>query len=107
MSRLPENIIEARLVGKVEGLGGEAYKFTSPGRRGVADRLVLLPIRDPEHQAIVATYLRFVECKAPGKTLRQIQAVQQRRLQELGYATDVVASTAAVDRLAGELHGPA
>lgn len=42
-----ESGVEKELVARVQGAGGEAYKFTSPGRRGVPDRLVLLPGRAP------------------------------------------------------------
>ena len=38
-----ESTIEHYLVRTVHKLGGEALKFTSPGRRHVNDRLVLLP----------------------------------------------------------------
>jgi Holliday junction resolvase-like predicted endonuclease len=38
-----EKHIEAYLVKRVKELGGIAYKFVSPARRGVADRLVVLP----------------------------------------------------------------
>jgi len=38
-----ERVIEAYLVQKVKELGGIAYKFTSPQRRSVPDRLCLFP----------------------------------------------------------------
>ena len=38
-----ESIIEKHLVAEVKKAGGRAYKFVSPGRRSVPDRIVLLP----------------------------------------------------------------
>ena len=49
-----EKILERKLVEKIKKLGGHAYKFVSPGRRGVPDRMVALP-----HSQTV-----FVELKA-------------------------------------------
>lgn len=73
-----ESSIENNLVKKVKAAGGTAYKFTSPGRRGVPDRLVLLP----GGRAI------FVECKAPGEHPRPDQVREHNRLRALGF--DVV-----------------
>jgi len=50
-----ECTVEKELVARVQAEGGQAYNFASPGRRGVPDRLVLLPGRAPE----------FVELKRP------------------------------------------
>lgn len=60
MSKVREEVIERHLVNEVKKAGGIAYKFTSPGRRGVPDRIVLLP-----NGKII-----FVECKAPGEKPR-------------------------------------
>lgn len=38
-----EKTVENYLVWKVELMGGQAFKFTSPANRGVADRVVCLP----------------------------------------------------------------
>lgn len=51
-----EKEIEAHLVRRVKEAGGIAYKFTSPQRRSVPDRLVLMP----------GGRALFVECKRPG-----------------------------------------
>ena len=40
----PEAKIEAYFKKRVEELGGICWKLTSPGRRGVPDRLVTLPM---------------------------------------------------------------
>lgn len=38
-----EKEVENYLVWHIERMGGKAYKFASPGQRGVADRIVCLP----------------------------------------------------------------
>ena len=58
-----ENEIERYLKKRVETEGGKCWKWVSPGRRGVPDRMVLLP----------GGRLLFVELKAPGKTERPDQ----------------------------------
>lgn len=40
---MKEKTVENYLVWKVELMGGQAFKFTSPANRGVADRVVCLP----------------------------------------------------------------
>ena len=62
---MKESTIEKHLVTQVKALGGMAYKFTSPARRGVADRVVCLP--DGQ------TW--FVELKAPGGRLSELQKI--------------------------------
>jgi len=69
--------------------GVEFYKFTSPGRRSVPDRLLLSPISE-KHQAIVAKYIRFIEYKAPGKDATEAQKREHERLRNLGFAVNVV-----------------
>jgi len=62
-----ESTIEKHFVAKVKALGGQAYKFTSPAHRGVADRIVCLPDG--------STW--FVELKAPGGRLSELQKIFQ------------------------------
>jgi hypothetical protein len=38
-----ESEIERHFCWAVERAGGKAYKFTSPGRKGVADRIACMP----------------------------------------------------------------
>lgn len=83
--RVRESTIEAELVDKVAAAGGRAYKFASPGRRAVPDRLILMPIADEEHQRIVAKYVRFVEVKAPGERPTKPQAREHEKLRRLGH----------------------
>jgi hypothetical protein len=58
-----EKIIENHFVWAVERAGGTAYKFTSPGRKGVADRIACLPDG--------STW--FVELKTKGGRLSVLQ----------------------------------
>ena len=69
-----ESQLEARLVQGVKALGGIAYKFVSPGNRGVPDRLVVLP----------GGRLLFAELKADGGRLSRLQAYQLESLGALG-----------------------
>ena len=69
-----EKHIEAHLVKRVAACGGMAYKFVSPAHRGVADRVVCLP------DGVVW----FVELKAPGGRLSQLQKVFADDMARLG-----------------------
>jgi hypothetical protein len=60
-----EKEIEKHLEWTVERMGGKSWKFTSPGRKGVADRIVCLPDG--------STW--FIELKRPkGGVLAPLQA---------------------------------
>tara|TARA_R110000823_G_scaffold29101_6_gene84594 strand:+ start:576 stop:860 length:285 start_codon:yes stop_codon:yes gene_type:complete len=70
-----EKQVERYLVKKVEAIGGKAYKFTSPGRGGVADRIVCLPDG--------RTW--FVELKTAGGKMSALQlifAADMRRMKQ-------------------------
>jgi hypothetical protein len=83
-----ESKIEEHLRKKVKDvLQGIAYKFTSPSRRSVPDRLCLLP----GGKAI------FVELKAPGKKPTEGQLREHKRLRALGFQVDVIDSKEGVD----------
>lgn len=77
-----ENPVEKHLIKEVKKAGGRAYKFVSPGRRSVPDRIVLLP----------GGRLVFVECKAPGKPPRADQLREHERLRTLGFTVVVLDS---------------
>jgi len=68
-----EAAIERYFVAQVKALGGMAYKFTSPAHRGVADRVVCLPDG--------STW--FVELKAPGGRLSELQKIFQSDMARL------------------------
>lgn len=84
-----ESRIETRLVRRIRELGGIAYKFTSPARRSVPDRLCILP----EGVSF------FVECKRPGEKPTEAQEREHSRLRALGHRVYVVDSYALVDSL--------
>lgn len=74
--------IERHLKKEVEKRGAIILKFTSPGKAGVPDRIVL----------IKGGECIFVECKAPGKQLRKLQELIKRDLQKQGFAVWVIDS---------------
>lgn len=96
VTKLKESHIERRLVERTREAKGVAFKFVSPARRSVPDRLILLPVPE-EHRALVASYLWFVECKAPGQKPTESQSREHERLRDLGYRVDVVDTYDAVD----------
>lgn len=87
MKRLAERDIEAALVKAVEAAGGLAYKFTSPSRRNVPDRIVVLKFWTPQ----------FVELKAPGKDLTAAQQREHKRIHAAGGITWVINSVEGVE----------
>lgn len=78
-----EHDVEDYLCRWVELYGGLPYKFTSPGRRNVPDRLCVMP----------GGKVFFVECKAPGKELEPGQRREIRKLRDLGATVYVIDST--------------
>ena len=88
-----ESDIEAALRGGVALLGGIAYKFVSPGRVGVPDRIVVMP----------SGVTVFVELKAPGKKPEPHQEREHQRLRERGHRVYVIDSIEGVKKLLEEL----
>ena len=94
--KLRESDIEKYGGEAVKALDGDPYKFTSPARRSVPDRLNLLPI--PEvHREIVARYVRFVEYKGPGVAASESQLREHERLRAMGFRVVVIDSKEGVD----------
>ena len=91
-----EKNIENKLAAEVCKHGGLAPKFVSPGLDGVPDRLILLP----------GGKVAFAELKAPGKTLRPLQAVRKRQLEKLGFRVFVIDSTEQIGGVLDELQAP-
>jgi len=84
-----EKHIEQYLIKRVrETLGGIAYKFVSPGRRSVPDRICVIP-----------KYVFFVECKAPGKSSTDAQLREQQKLELLDQWVYTVASKYSIDKI--------
>lgn len=89
---MAESQIEAYLRDEVKKIGGRAYKFVSPGNRGVPDRLVCLP----------GGRVFFVETKDAGKKSTSLQKGQQRILRAMGfkvYADADADSKAGIDEI--------
>jgi G:T-mismatch repair DNA endonuclease (very short patch repair protein) len=84
-----EKLVESQLLRSVSRAGGLAYKFTSPSRAGVPDRVVVLP----------GGRISFVEVKAPGGTLSEIQKVEIARLRKLGAVVHVVWDADGIERV--------
>lgn len=84
-----ESAVEAAHMQSVKDQGGISFKFVSPSRRSVPDRLDLLPIPLAVRH-VVAQYVRFTECKRPGEVPTPSQAREHERLRALGYTVDVV-----------------
>lgn len=82
MAYIREDSIEDHLVKEVKKAGGIAYKFISPGRRSVPDRLVLLP----------GGKVIFVECKAPGEKPTAAQLREHEKIRALGFIVCVLDS---------------
>jgi hypothetical protein len=70
-----EKWLEEHLVLFVKQEKGECPKWTSPGSKGVHDRLVFLP----------KGILYIIELKSRGKPRQPLQEWWHRRLTELGY----------------------
>lgn len=82
-----ETTIEKHLITEIKKRGAKAWKFVSPGLRGVPDRIVLLP----GGQTI------FVELKAPGKEREPLQVKRASELQDLGFKVYCLGSIELVD----------
>lgn len=116
-----EKKVEEHLCKRVKEAGGIAYKFTSPQRRSVPDRLVLLdlakagqalkqflcahgtkpPFSDTAYEeeaaVIVAAMVHFVETKATGCKPTPGQVREHARLRALGFRVDVVDNKEVID----------
>lgn len=85
---MAESAIEKKHVKGVKSQGGMSYKFKSPSRNGVPDRLDLFPI-PPEYREIVAKYIVFTELKDTGEEPEPHQAREHKRLRDLGFKVEV------------------
>ena len=83
-----ERDVEEYLVREVNIAGGTCYKFVSPGRRGVPDRLVVCRGR-----------IFFVELKKKSGRLSALQKVEARAIQSQNVEVFTVYSKAQVDEV--------
>lgn len=88
-SEQKEHHIESYLVKRIKELEGIAYKFTSPQRRSVPDRLCVLP----------DGHVLFIECKRPGEEPTPSQWRELSRLNDLGQWVYVVNTKSEVDKI--------
>lgn len=88
-----EKEIENYLVKAIKKMGGEAFKFVSPGNAGMPDRIVILPNGE----------IYFVELKSEDGRLRPIQIRQQERLYALGCNVATLKGKEEVDRFLREV----
>lgn len=87
MNESRESILEAYLVREVKKLGGAPYKFSSPQRSGVPDRLICWS----DGRAV------FVEVKAKGRKPTALQNKEQERLRARGFLVFTLDSQIAID----------
>lgn len=90
-----EKAIEQYLCKRVKDLGGIPFKFSSPNRRSVPDRLCVF------HYGLIV----FVECKAPGKTATPAQQREMDRLYFHGHNVWIIDSKRRVEKLIDYIRG--
>lgn len=74
-----EKQIEQYLVNQVKAIGGITYKFTSPARRGVPDRI-----------AIYEGNVYFIEVKRPDGKCSPLQIMEIAKLRKHGATVLIV-----------------
>jgi len=93
---LRESKIERKLTEQVEEIGGECWKFISPARSGVPDRIVMMPMQR----------IWFVETKAPKGELSALQKFIRGVLQRLGFHYRVIGTMEDVDAFIDAISSP-
>ena len=88
-----EKTVEQALVKAVKSMGGRAYKFVSPGASGVPDRIVMFP----------GGCIGFVEVKAPGKELRELQKISFMKLRAWGFKVFLLDGVDQIDAIIAEI----
>jgi hypothetical protein len=82
-----ERDVETYLVNQCAKRGWLCEKFTSPGKAGVPDRLILCP----------GGYACFAEVKAPGEKPRPLQLCDHQERRALGFCVFIPDTKQAVD----------
>lgn len=88
----PEEAVEKHLFKRCKTLGYMCLKFTSPGNRGVPDRVV-----------IGNGNTVFIELKAPGKEPRRLQEVVIAEMRSKGAIVRVANTKDQVDEVLAEM----
>lgn len=89
-----EAYVEEYLEDKATALGWRCYKFTSPGRLAVPDRIV-----------VGNSHTVFVECKAPGEKPRATQVRELRGLANRGAEVCCIDTREQADALIAYIKG--
>ena len=87
--KIRESVVEAYLCKQAKKLGLLPYKFSSPGRASVPDRILLAPFG----------YLAFVEVKAPGGVCTTAQLREHEKIRNLGQKVYVCDSFEKADEI--------
>jgi hypothetical protein len=85
---MKESAIERHLVERIRKIGGECFKFVSPGRVGMPDRLVVLPGGE----------ICWVELKTPTGKVSPEQLRTHKRLRELDQDVQIFRTTELIDK---------
>lgn len=88
-----ESQLERKFRLAVEAVGGKAPKWTSPGNRGVPDRVVVLP----------GGRTVYVELKSPGEPLTPLQRKWKKTLEQLGHKHFKINSEDDIERFIQEV----
>ncbi len=88
-----ERTVEQHLVHGLDQIGVPCEKFIPDHRRGMPDRLALLP----------GGRVIWIELKAPGGRLSEIQQVTHHKMEKLGQIVKVVWSIEEADKLIEEI----
>lgn len=103
-----ESYIERRIVAELKKRNAEAYKFVSPARRGVPDRIIFWGLNnavshykklrklrndkdaEKELRMLISMVIEFVEVKSEKGRLMPVQVREMRKLESLGFKVSVL-----------------